>query len=450
MRFLFNTYNINKIKNVKSRENFEYVLQSYYSKNYKASILLLYNLLINDLYEKLKLMDEKKYINCRKELEYIENILKENDAKKYSTVEEKIFETYKTKKILNQSTVDLLYFFKEVRNKCAHPFFFKESEYSPIAEEVYLFITKIYNDILIIDAFLKDPYSVMKEDIETFEFPDIRSNLLGISSLEEDIRKVRKYFEIKYFRYMTESNFQKLFKTLVDLTISKRSDEIQKNQYKNFLILASMIEYLIDRGKNFILKNIYAWSKLKQEVIFDENTDPFSDEWIALSCLYRILSYNKNFIDELKNTNEIVYNKIVKILYEDGYIFTDFWNLFEHDINNAIKKFKKNALSRDYMIILNKYYPVLEKNILINVLEEMLENVPEYDGYSIANDCINTLITILQNKRDMFQQEDLENIFRIIDKNRQFYDKSRTNRDHQLLNIKKLGYEFSKFKNLEI
>ena len=249
---------------------------------------------------------------------------------------------------------------------------------------------------------------------------------------------------------MTESNFQKLFKTLVDLTISKRSDEIQKNQYKNFLILASMIEYLIDRGKNFILKNIYDWSKLKQEVIFDENTDPFSDEWIALSCLYRILSYNKNFIDELKNTNEIVYNKIVKILYEDGYIFTDFWNLFEHDINNAIKKFKKNALSRDYMIILNKYYPVLEKNILINVLEEMLENVPEYDGYSIANDCINTLITILQNKRDMFQQEDLENIFRIIDKNRQFYDKSRTNRDHQLLNIKKLGYEFSKFKNLEI
>ena len=60
MNVLFSVCDINKIKNVNSRKNFEYVLQSYYSKNYKASILLLYNLLVNDLYEKLKLIEEAK------------------------------------------------------------------------------------------------------------------------------------------------------------------------------------------------------------------------------------------------------------------------------------------------------------------------------------------------------------------------------------------------------
>lgn len=95
---MFSDIDIKKIKNTNSRKNFEYVLQSYYSGNFKASILLLYNLVVNDLYEKLQLMNEKNYINCKNDLDYIENILKEGDEKKYSSIEEKIFETYKTKK----------------------------------------------------------------------------------------------------------------------------------------------------------------------------------------------------------------------------------------------------------------------------------------------------------------------------------------------------------------
>lgn len=447
---MFSVCDINKIKNVNSRKNFEYVLQSYYSKNYKASILLLYNLLVNDLYEKLKLMDEKNYLDCRAELDYIENNLKGNDARKYSSVEEKILETYKSKKILNQSTIDLLYFFKEVRNKCAHPFFFKESEYSPIAEEVYLFIVKIYNDILIIDAFFKDPYNIMKEDIENFNFPDIRVNCYGESYIKEDIDKVRKYFEPKYFRYMTEKNFQKLFKTLIDLSISKKNDEIQKNQSKNSLLLMAMLEYIRDNGKDSSLKNVYDWSKLKSEIIYDDDKNYILNGWIALSCLYRILTYNKSFIEELKVSNEIVYNKVSVALYQKGYLFIEYWNLFDYDINVAIKKFIENAQYNNYKIILDKYCMIVEKDILISLIELMLKNVPQYDGFDIANTCLNTLIDILQKKREILQQEDMESVFQILNENRQIYDIFRGSRDNQISEIKKLGYELSKYKNLDI
>lgn len=447
---MYNICDINKIKNINSKKNFEYVLQAYYSKNYKASILLLYNLLVNDLYEKLKLMEEKNYLNCKNELDCIENILKDGDVKKYSLVEEKIFEVYKKKKILNQSTIDLLCFFKEVRNKCAHPFFFKESEYSPIAEEVYLFIIKIYNEILIIDAFLKEPYQVMKEDIENFNFPDIRDNLLGASSIEEDISKVRKYFEAKYFRYMTENNFQKLFKTLIDLTISKKSDEIQQNQYKNFLILIAMLEYLQSYGKSSILKNVYSWSKLRSEVIYDDNKDPFSDEWIALSCLCKILLYNQSFIEEVKNSNETIYNKINTSIYQKGYLFIKFWQLFDCDINIAIKKFNENSPSYNFREILNKYYMLFEKDVLIKIMENMIKQVPTFDGYDIANSSLNTLIDIIKHKRGIIQQDDLERIFELINENRQFYDKNRSNRDNQLQDITNLGYNLSAYNNLLI
>lgn len=137
---MFSDGDINRIKNKDSKKNFEDVLQAYYSKNYKASILLLYNLVVNDLYDKLKLMNDNGYIDCKQELEKIDKTMETKDILKYSTVEEKIFNVYKDRRILNHSTIDMLKYFKEIRNKCAHPFFFKERDYTPIQEEVYLFI----------------------------------------------------------------------------------------------------------------------------------------------------------------------------------------------------------------------------------------------------------------------------------------------------------------------
>ena len=65
---MYSSSDLNKIKNIESRRNFEYVLQSYYSNNNKSAILLLYNLLVNDLYNKLILMNENGYVNLQSDL----------------------------------------------------------------------------------------------------------------------------------------------------------------------------------------------------------------------------------------------------------------------------------------------------------------------------------------------------------------------------------------------
>ena len=161
-------------------------------------------------------------------------------------------------------------YFKKVRNKCAHPFFFKENDYSPSGDEVYLFINKIFNDILIVDAFFKDPYEVMKNDINTLKFPDLESMLMGISSIESDTEKVKKYFEKKYFQYMTDSNFIKLFKSLIELSITKNNEEINKDKYKHFLLLKAMLDYMSYKGKISLLNNQYNWQKIREHNIYDD------------------------------------------------------------------------------------------------------------------------------------------------------------------------------------
>lgn len=443
---MFNTIDINRIKNTNSRKNFELVLQSYYSANYKASILLLYNLIINDLYSKLLLMNDNNYVSCQEELDYIENTLKDGDETKYSIVEEKIFNTYKDKKILNHSTIDLLDYFKKVRNKCAHPFFFKENEYSPLPEEVYLFMLKFFNEILIVEAFFKDPYKAMEEDIENYDFPPLSRVLVSSSSLSKDADKVKGYFEIKYFKYMTDNNFKKLFKTLMDLTIYKNSDEIQKHQYQHMLILVAMLEYLKAIGKIEILNNEYNWSKLKAEVLYnDANSDIFSNEWFALNYIYKILSYNNNFLKELGSSNEIVYDKVQTELYKSANLFINSWDLFDFDINEAIEKFNTNLGMYNYYHIIASLYKKIDRNKLLKLIKMMLNKVPGFDGYSMASDSLELFIIVLSSIEPKYEQEEIEEIFEIINGNRQFFDRSRNDRDSQLVRITNLGYDLSNY-----
>ena len=89
---MFSNYEISLIKRSDSRKYFEDVLQSFYSKNYRAAVLLLYSLVIDDLYYKLILMNDRKYYNLNDDLKRIEELRKSD---KYSEIEEKIFNTYK-------------------------------------------------------------------------------------------------------------------------------------------------------------------------------------------------------------------------------------------------------------------------------------------------------------------------------------------------------------------
>ena len=432
---MYSTGDINKIKNIESKKNFEAVLQSFYSKNYKACILLLYNLVVNDMYSKLILMDENKYINCKNEIEYIENILKENNESKYSIVEEKVFETYKSKKILNHSTIDLLYFFKKIRNKCAHPIFYKESDYTPTEEEVYLFIKKIYDDILIIDAFFKEPYKVMKEDIDKYQFPSLDLMIMGISNIQADTEKVKK----------------KLFRALIDLSIKKNNDEILRQQYSHFLILNSLLEYLNYHGKLSILNGNYDWSKIEAENIYDDYNKKTEEQLcFSLTYLLSVLKTNHTFVEELKDNNEDVYTLVKNSLYKHSYLFKDYWIIFDSDINKAAKKIPNDLYYYNYCQLIEKLETLIDRNILLELIEKMISKIPTFNAYDAADRCIEIFLKIITKANPKYDQELLNQIFDIMNKNRQIYDKSRNSRNNQLIRLKELGYSLDDYDNLQV
>ncbi len=325
---MFGNYEISLIKKNESRKYFEDVLQSFYSKNYRATILLLYNLLIDDLYYKLIVMNDKKYlkINLTDELKKIEDL---NNTKRYSEIEEKIFNIYKDKHILNHDTIDMIEYFKKVRNKCAHPAYFKDEDYEPSQEEVNMFIVKIYKDILIKEAFIKDPYSIIKPEIEDKDWGSIIDVNMGHQKHENNYKRFKFNFIDKFFKKFSDNNFQKLFGDLIKIIIIKNEEWEKTYQYQNMMLMESMLDYLNSMGKMDLLKNCYDWSRIQDECIYDDNyEEKYQNEWFAETYMLKILTYNNFFIQELKAQNEIVYNKLKNKIKEDKEYASNYGDLF--------------------------------------------------------------------------------------------------------------------------
>lgn len=444
---MFNNYEISLIKRYDSRRYFENVLQSYYSKNYRAAILLLYNLTIDDLYYKLILMNNRRYCNLNQDLQTIDELSK--NSSKYSEVEEKIYKIYKERNILNHDTIDALEFFKKVRNKCAHPSFFKDENYAPKEEEVYMIIKRVYEDILTVDVFIKDPYELMKDDIESKDWGNIIDVLAGYTNHEDNYKVFYDYFVYKYYDKLTDNNFIKLFNTLIKLIILKKGEWEILNQYKNMLLMESMINYLKNKGKIEILYNKYNWSNISEEYLYDDNDlEVYNREWFALTNMYKILKAVPTFIIEINAQNHIVYEYLNNILLQKEEYIYKYWNIFYDDFDDILEKIYVNGIDNVYFynnIINNVNILTIEQ--IKKILEKMFKCVPEFNGFDSADIVCKTLINVVRENN--LVNSDIQNILNIMNENEQIYSSLRSNSKMQIRSLYKLGIKLDKFINLK-
>lgn len=436
----FDIYNISDLT---SRAYFEDVLHSYYSKNYRSSILLLYSLVINDLYKKLIYMNENGLFNIYPELEKIKILSQEKEVK-YSLIEKEIYGIYKDKNILNKTTVDMLDYLTKVRDKCAHPIFSGEDEYySPSMDETRMLINKSYNDILIVDLYIKEPYGVIKNSLELTEWNLYTKELFGIKENENEISKFTKYFEKKYLAKMTDNNYIKLFKSLINMIFKKHNEDAIKYQYIRFKLLIVFLDYLSKYGKLELLKNIYNWDLIGNDTIYDSIPKDV-DSCQSLGYMFEFLFKYPIFIGEIKDRNELLYNHLKDNLDNNVWHIIKYYSIFYDNIQIAIQD--KNESYSFYKIVLKHCSDKMDDKFLIKILKIIFEQIPEFNGYDIADEMCSILIKMVEARK--FKSEDIFEILEIMDNNRQIYDISRNNSKEQFKKLVNLGIDLSKFKNI--
>lgn len=85
---LFDEKELNIFDSNDARQYFQEILQSYYGKNYRATVVLLYSFTVYDLFSKLQTMSNEGDKTAKKAVNDIRQMIE--DDEKYSTVENTI------------------------------------------------------------------------------------------------------------------------------------------------------------------------------------------------------------------------------------------------------------------------------------------------------------------------------------------------------------------------
>ena len=165
---LFDERDLRVFDNPDSRQYFEEILQCYYSKNYRATIVLLYSFVIYDLFMKLQTMASEGNNKAEEKLAEINELILKNE--KYLEVEKKIIEFFNKncKLYFNRFTEDVNYL-RECRHKCAHLKVNDNTLYVPADYQARMLICSMYDNILSVKApFIMDLFSIVEEVVEIY------------------------------------------------------------------------------------------------------------------------------------------------------------------------------------------------------------------------------------------------------------------------------------------
>lgn len=90
---LFDERDLRVFDNSDSANYFKEIVQSYYSQNYRATIVLLYSFVIYDLFIKLQDMANEGDSKAQSKLSEINNLIKNDE--RYSKIENEIIQFFK-------------------------------------------------------------------------------------------------------------------------------------------------------------------------------------------------------------------------------------------------------------------------------------------------------------------------------------------------------------------
>lgn len=406
---LFDEKDLRVFENTECRLYFEEILQSYYSKNYRATIVLLYSFVIYDLYMKLQTMANEGNNKAVQKVEEIKKMITEEE--RYSTVEKTIIQFYKDNCPLyfNRFEEDIDYL-TNCRNKCAHLKVDDNSLYIPSDYHARMLICSMFDNILSVKApFITDLFQIAQSEVERFS-----GTIFSVNGMTEAIKN-----EItnNYLKRMTDDSLKKSYKTFLKLLLITEDDNCKDNTYGLYAFTYSMTDYLIKNGKETIFSEIAKsiFDKLKLEVL--EENDIKKNELIELV---------KNFpklLDIIQEHKEL-FSYISNQVFRNPKDFGEYYKVFYAREQKSIYTYfiESSQLHNPYFS--EEYYEVLHESFEFSLSEYMtimMKAVPTWEGFSDA-DCV--ISCLLKHLEDLTANE-VEVLMEIYDCNNQFYGRRR-------------------------
>lgn len=412
---LFDEKDMQVFDNTESRNYFKEILQSYYSQNYRATIVLLYSFVIYDLFIKMQTMANEGDKKANKKLSEINGMIE--DDEKYSKVENEIIQFFKdTCPLYFNRFIEDIDYLKNCRNKCAHLKVDDNSLFLPSDYHAKMLICSMYDNILSVKApFIMDLFSIAQTDIEKY------SESLSFPFSGEFDESVKKSIINKYLKRMTYDSLKKSYKTFTRLLFVSDNEECIKNTTGLYAFTYSMTDYIIKEGHYTIFKDeniINNFSKIEIASLKDNRT--------RRNALIEIISTYSVLMDIIRGNNEVFEYLSNKVLLNPRGL-SRYRTFYPREDKSIYEFFKDNPSIQQSAYSETIYNAVKECDDfdLAEFMLIMVKSIPTYNGFYDADH----FICFFKEHMTELTIDQINNVLEIYKKNGQCTNRARHSSD---------------------
>ena len=393
---LFDERDLRVFDNADSRAYFEEILQSYYSKNYRASVILLYSFAIYDLYNKLQTMASEGDSKATKKLSEINKMIQ--DDEKYSKVENEIIQFFKDNCALyfDRFTEDIDYL-KNCRNKCAHLKVNDNSLFLPSDYHARMLICSMYDNILSVKApFIMDLFSFVENDVETYS--------QTISSIPDNSidKSIITNIKNKYLERMTYDSLKKSYKTFIRLLLVSEDEHSEENATGLYMFAYAITDHLIRKGYSNIFNDdgvLNVFSKIKIDKLDASN--------LKRNALVGLITTFPAVMDMIRSFEEL-FSYISECILLNPHGLCYYRSFYPREKQTVYEYFKEHDELHTPRSIRTLFDTLKENNdfSLVEFTELMAKSIPSYYGYYDADCFMEFFIENIES----FELEQIKNI----------------------------------------
>lgn len=416
---LFDEKDLRVFDNADSRNYFKEILQSYYSQNYRATIVLLYSFVIYDLFIKLQNMSsegDKKAIN---KLAEINTMIA--DDEKYSKVENEVIQFFKDNcPLYFDKFIEDIEYLKNCRNKCAHLKVNDNTLYVPSDYHARMLICSMYDHILSVKApFIMDLFSIAQVDVEGYA-----ESIFNIphNGLDEGTKKT---IVDKYLKRMTYDSLKKSYKTFLRLLFVSDSEECKKNACGLYVFAFTMTDYAIKNGYTTLFTEetiLDVFSKIDVDLLKDNS--PRTNALISIITTYPIV------MDIIKD-NEDVFEYVSKRVLTKPHGLIYYRAFYPRETKTIYEFFKENTSVQQPTFSQTLYNVVKESDdfSLVEFVTIMANAIPTFNGFYDA-DCF---MSFFKDHLTELTVCDIKEVMKIYRRNSQCTNRARHSEDNSII-----------------
>lgn len=375
-----------KVKNKNFKPTLQEIISCYYAGAYRACIVLSFNILVDDLVEKIKhLKDTNSELR-----EIYSEILKKN--KESTPIENYLVESLLSKNLIDNLDGELYTIFQKLRHKSAHP-----TGFSPSAECARYVFSEVVNRFLskdglkttsrideLIDSLQEghfySGYSIKEiagtvskeiEDISPTAFPQL-VNRIYKNYTNLDDKPNNPY--LRFILGMAYLNKDELSNILINVVIKTKSQ--QSDNKILFISLLSTNPNLFESIDAIVASRVYLKVKelLKDEKIIKQKLNSLSHPFLAL---VKVLNFTNSELSSIINDD-------IDVVFESPQLLTFF--LSKIDMKN--QSFGRVSYENVYKKMITK---IKEKDI--SIIIESIENDDSGAYRRMSGDKLHLIVT---------------------------------------------------------